>query len=328
MRSLLRHILLVICISQSTSLFAQQITQFSQYLNNYYLVNPAATDLNGYLNIDFSYRRQETGQIQGLSSSYLSIYGTLSSSNSSQYMSHGFRDRKRIQNSTAAIFNPKLTPVIGAIISKDNFGLVDRSTFHFSTGLHLPLNEKYTISTAATVGSVLLNVSNDYYILENNDVPFWQFINGFDRERFLDLGLGIWLYSDQLQFGYGIERMFSGNSLEEGNDESFKITSNHFISIGFKMNITGDLQIIPTLLQRIDNTDNIGVDYTVKAIYKNRIWSTVSLRRKSILVFNMGFAINPTISINYSYDNGSLNQGIESLSANEFALKFNLQAKK
>jgi type IX secretion system PorP/SprF family membrane protein len=324
MKRLKKYMILLALLNHSFSGFSQQVTQFSQYLNNNFLVNPAATNVNDHLNLDFSFRQQETGNIKSINSSYLSIYGALYAPKPSQKMTHGFRDKKYIENSSAGAFSAEITPVIGAIISKDNFGLVERSTFHVSTGIHLPLNSRYTLSTGATIGSVLLNVSDDYFVLEENDLPFLNFVNGFNKQSFLDLGLGIWLYSDNLQVGYCLERLYSGNSLKAGNQETFKTNNQHFIQLGFRLPLNKDWQITPTILARINKMEPRGMDYSMKAIYKNRLWSTISLRKQSLLVFNLGVNVSPYLSVNYSYDHGSIDQGMESLSANELALEINL----
>tara|TARA_R110001599_G_C12268746_1_gene661135 strand:- start:3659 stop:4360 length:702 start_codon:yes stop_codon:yes gene_type:complete len=214
----------------TSNIFAQQITEFSQYLNNTYLINPAATNISNQWNLDFSVRKQESIRINDINSYYMSAYGAIKSSNPRQKMSNGFRLNKFVDNSTIKAFDPKPIPVLGAIISKDNFGLIEKTTFHVTTGMHLPLNARYSLSTAATIGHVQLNVSDEYFVLEDNDLPFNQFITGFNKEKFLDLGLGIWLYSDQLQLGYGIKRLFSGNSQDQESEEGFKIRNQHLLS--------------------------------------------------------------------------------------------------
>jgi len=314
---------LIVCLP----LRSQQVVEFSQYLNNPYLINPAATDVSRLLNVDMSMRKQQSRRIKNISSYYVSVYGTLKKPNPRQEMINGFRVRKYVNNSTVSIYNPKPTPVIGAIVSKDNFGLVEKTNMHFTTGLHLPLNARYTISTAASIGQVLLNVSDHYTILEDNDIPFYQFVHGFDRQSLLDLGLSIWLYSDKIQAGYAIQRLFSGNSVHDGNGETFKIKNFHVVSLGYKLQLNKDWQLIPSIIYRISSLEENKADITLRAVFNDRLWASFSMRKEEILVFNVGLKITSDISFNYSYDYGTANKGRESLSANEIALKISILPK-
>lgn len=324
----LYRLFLIGLILLTNNAFAQQITEFSQYLNNNYLINPAATNISNYLNLDFSVRKQESNRINDVSSYYMSVYGTIKSPILTQKMSNGFRLTRYVDNSTIKAFNPKPIPVIGAVISKDNFGLLEKTTAHITTGIHLPLSARYSLSTAATIGQVRLNVSDDYFILEDNDLPFNQFITSFNKEKFLDLGLGIWFYSDQLQLGYGIKRLFSGNSSNQESEDGFKIKNQHLINAGYKFTLNSDWQLISSLLYRVSPYEKNTSDYSMKLIFKENLWTTLSLRKEKILVFNLGLKLNDSISFSYSYDHGSKNQGTESLSANEIAFQFSTSKSK
>ena len=327
MRRLSVHIVLFLGLILSQSLRGQQVIEFSQYLNNPYLINPAATDLSRLLNVDMSIRKQQSRREKDISSYYVSVYGTLKKPNPRQEMINGFRTRKFVNNSTVSLFNPKPTPVIGVIVSKDNFGLVEKTGLHFTTGMHLPLNARYTLSAAAAVGQVLLNVSDKYTILEDNDIPFYQFIHAFDRESLLDLGLSLYLYSDQIQAGYTIQRLFTGNSVHYGNSETFRIRNFHVISVGYKIQLNQDWQLIPSMIYRISSLEENRADITMRAVFNDKLWTSFSMRKEEILVFNFGLKISPNISFNYSYDFGTANAGRESLSANEVALKVSILPK-
>ena len=328
MKRLTLHIVFLIGLMASPSLWSQQVAEFSQYLNNPYLINPAATDISRLFNVDLSMRKQQSRRIKDISSYYVSVYGTLKKPNPRQSMTNGFRDRKYVSNSTVEVYNPKPTPVIGVIVSRDNFGLVQKTNMHLSTGIHLPLSARYTLSTAASIGHILLNVSDYHTVLEDNDIPFYQFIQGFDRESILDLGLSMWLYSDQLQVGYSVHRLFSGNSVHAGNDETFKVRNFHVISLGYKLQLSQDWQLIPSMIYRVSSLEENKADVSLRAIFKNKLWTGFSVRKENILVFNLGFKASSNITVGYSYDTGSIDEGRESLTANEISLKVAILSKK
>lgn len=322
MRKIFFHISFLILLSIS-SVFGQQISQYSQYLSNRYLINPAASDLQNNLNIQFSYRSQKNIVFRTTDAYYVSVYGSLDDVSSQQVTRSGFRDSKKIIKSTVESYNAKLVQVMGAIVSRDNFGLVDRLTAHVNYGAHIPLNKTYTLSAAATLGYVGLNVSDEYFVLDARDYPFQQFLNGFQNQSFADVGLGIWLYSSNIQLGYSVQKLFSGNSLDTNQDNSFQIDNQHFIYGAYKLDLRG-VSLIPSLLFRIDHHYGEAFDYTLKADYENKIWLSGSLRNSEILVLNLGYAFTPALMLNYSYDQGSISDPINGISANEISITLKL----
>lgn len=322
MRKVLFHIGFLLLLSIS-SVYGQQISQYSQYLSNRYLINPAASDLQNSLNIQFSYRSQKNVVFRTTDAYYVSVYGSLDDVSSQQITKAGFRDQKKIINSTVKSYNAKLVQVMGGIVSRDNFGLVDRLTAHVNYGAHIPLNKTYTLSTAATLGYVGLNVSDEYFVFEAGDYPFQKFLNGFQNQSFADVGLGVWLYSSKLQLGYSVQKLFSGNSLEADQDNSFQIDNQHFIYGAYRLDLRG-FSLTPSLLFRIDHHYGRALDYTLKADYQNKIWLAGSLRNSEILVLNIGYAFTPALMLNYSYDQGSISDPINGISANEISLTLKL----
>lgn len=301
---------------------AQQVSQFSQYLNDNYLINPAASELSPGFSLQVSYRQQQNQVLRATDSYYISAFKTISTISPKQFTNNNFRLTNRQQNSTVSAYNAKMVHVAGGIISRDNFGLVERTTAHGNYGIHLPLNKRYTLSTAASIGYVGLNVSDQYYVLNENDRPFQNFIDGFSNASFMDLALGVWLYSDQLQLGYSIERLFSGNSLSDGDDETFNISIQHFISAGYKIDFS-KWSVITSALHRINHQNGQGTDLSLKAIYKNKLWLGGSLRNQDVSVFHLGFRVNTSLDFNYTYDHSSRNQqGFQM--ANEISLKLRL----
>lgn len=317
-------ILLVLLISNSAS-FGQQLSQFSQYLDNYYIVNPAATNINYGANLDFSVRHQRSQVFNELSSAYISIYFGLSRPNSKQIMEQSFRiNDDVVRLSSGGYYNPKITHIVGTTMSRDKFGLVDKTTSYLTYGLHIPLSRKYSISAASKIGVALLNVNDDFFVLEGGDLPFNNFINVFEKNSFMDLGMGLWLYSDEVFLGYSMERLFKGNSLSGNTDDDFEILSQHFISVGFKFNTSRHLTLTPSLFIRYRPMEPASIDYNLRASYKTFIWMNASLRKQQFLVASIGLKIKENLWFKYSYDHGANKNTFEGISANEIALSANL----
>ena len=69
-------LLLPLLLLAAAPALAQQQAQYSQYMNNNYLLNPGATGVEDYIDVKFSYRTQWTG-LEGAPKTY---YASINSS--------------------------------------------------------------------------------------------------------------------------------------------------------------------------------------------------------------------------------------------------------
>src|SRR3982751_6784723 len=76
MKRALPLLLLLLLLLASTRAQAQQQAQYSQYMNNNYILNPGATGVEDYIDVKFSYRTQWTG-LEGAPKTY---YASITSS--------------------------------------------------------------------------------------------------------------------------------------------------------------------------------------------------------------------------------------------------------
>src|ERR687889_717164 len=76
MKRVLTVLLLPLLLLASAPARAQQQAQYSQYMNNNYILNPGTTGVEDYIDVKFSYRTQWTG-LEGAPKTY---YASASSS--------------------------------------------------------------------------------------------------------------------------------------------------------------------------------------------------------------------------------------------------------
>src|SRR5690606_37647426 len=72
-----RFLLLLISLLVASAGFSQQLPQYSQYMHNLYVVNPASAGMNDYLDVNLSFRQQWTGIDDAPRTYYLSATGAL-----------------------------------------------------------------------------------------------------------------------------------------------------------------------------------------------------------------------------------------------------------
>lgn len=299
---------------------AQQLSQFSQYLENKYLINPAATDIQNNLSVNLGYRNQWTGFPGKTGTFYLTAYAPLKKPDPSHYMQASMRLSSR-RNAQALKLLPTPTPdiIAGLIVTNDNFGLYKKTTTHVSLGVHMPLTRFISLSVAPKIGLVNLNLQKELFVLEENDIPFRSFIDQFQNATFMDIGMGVWLYSDKFFLGYSMEQLLR-NQNTSPDQTSFEFLTHHFYTAGIRLRSDQPLKIVPSILIRTNKVTPSSIDVGVRLEYQDRIWSSVSVRRSKAVITSFGLFLSQKMKATYSYDWGYRDSGREYFSAHEITL--------
>ncbi|RYZ32779.1 MAG: type IX secretion system membrane protein PorP/SprF, partial [Sphingobacteriales bacterium] len=149
-------VMLVVCSSAT----AQQRAQYSQYVFNNFLLNPALTGIEDYTDAKIGYRRQWVGMEGAPTSFYASIHTSIGKSDNT-------KKQKQFQRRTAT---PKALPAagakkknyriyrtrphhgLGAIMQSERSGPLTRTGFQASYAFHLPISKQFKLAMGAATG--------------------------------------------------------------------------------------------------------------------------------------------------------------------------------
>ncbi|MCO6360498.1 PorP/SprF family type IX secretion system membrane protein [Roseivirga pacifica] len=317
--------LLFVLMLAMPRLQAQQLAQYSQYLNNYYLINSAATDIQNNVKMHLGYRGQWSGFQNSPQTIYLSAYAPLNKPNDSQYMQSAMRLSDRV-DSTALTnkFQTVGNHLIGTTITSDNLGLFNKTTFHVAYTYHLTLTRKLRLAASPKVGFVNLNLADDLRVLEDNDQPFESFVNEYDQIGMADLGFGLWLYSDDFFAGYSMEQLLKNKTSNIEAGDEYEFLPHHFFMLGFKYKIAPRWNLVPNALIRLVNGTPASIDMSVKAEYGSRLWGALSYRKGNAFVVMVGAKVSDRFSFGYSFDHSTNITQLNQINAHELTLQVNV----
>lgn len=322
----LLNISMILCLLLSSKFGqAQQLAQYSQYLDNYYLVNSAATNLQNNVQVNFGFRHFWTDFAGSPKTIYLSAYAPLTKPDASQYMQSAMRltdnlDTTSLKSTIASLSNH----VVGLIVTQDDIGLFRKTTSHFTYSFHMPLTKDISISASPKLGWVHLSLNDDLRVLEDNDQPFQNFINNHQQQGMLDLGFGLWLYSDTFFFGYSLEQLTKSNAFEAEDIDGVEFQPHHFVMAGYRYRLSPYLNLVPNFMIRHTNGVPTSIDYSIRAEYGSKLWASLSYRRGNSLVMLLGMAISHQMSFSYSFDHSTNINQLNRVNAHEFSLRMNV----
>lgn len=304
---------------------AQQLAQYSQYLDNYFLINTAATNLQNNMQLSMGYRRHWTGFQGSPNSFYLTAYAPLTKPSPSQYMQASMRLRNQMNAARLKTQEkPKSNHVVGAILTQDDIGIFSKNTVHLTYSFHLPVSKSISISFSPKVGWMHLSLNDELTVLEANDLPFQEFLMTHERQGMADLGFGLWLYSDKFFVGYSMEQLVRNNALNNQSLSGFEFEPHHFGMMGFRLKVNTYLRIVPHALVRYVDQHLFNVDYSMRFEYGTRLWASISYRKENAVVGLIGMAISRQLAFNYSFDHSNNIQELNRVNAHEISLRFSL----
>ena len=315
------------CIGILGSAFAQQQAQYSQFMVNPYLVNPALSGAEDFLDIKFGYRQQWVGLGEGNSAPttmYFSAHMPIGKANVAQthkgdyHNWHGigvlaYKDQQGIYNATNGNSN-KWSNTYAALNYAYNLKLTDGSGFnaHHKDGMRLAMGAFLGMNKGA------LNTDFTYPI----DIDPTQ--SGVDPSAFggsnvstmdFDLSIGGLLYfREAFTFGLSTFQSLGGTFDFVNNNSRFK--RHYYAHLAYKFEMQDHIYIWPSLLwKQVGNI--ISYDLNARLDYHDQIFGGISFRmgngvefRNSAVTLMAGGLIE-LIEHNHDFRKGKHRYGIE-----------------
>ncbi|XLS29582.1 type IX secretion system membrane protein PorP/SprF [Flavobacteriaceae bacterium M23B6Z8] len=278
------HLLVLFSMLSWLAVFSQQNPQFSQYLQNSMVLNPAITGTENYLEFALAYRNQWTGfpgAPKTATFTFQSPSGLL------------FSDRSDITESHSGL---------GAFIYSDETGPISRSGYYVSYAYHLKVSNDWFVSLGTYVGGSQFRFDENEVVLVDN--PQDILIQSFSTTN-LDISLGMYAYSNYLFLGFSANQLLDSRipyDVQSGVLTTGRLNRNFNFLIGSRISLDRDWTVIPAGVIRTLVDAPLQWDLSVKTEYQNRLWAGISYRNKESFYALAGFRLMERLSVSYSYD--------------------------
>lgn len=303
-------VFLLLLLSISLGGVAQQKPQYSQYMINNYLLNPAISGIEDYADIKLGWRNQWSGIEGSPETYYLTAHTRIGkgrrhvSPGSSESRTHAFAEDKRIPVAREII------PYhgIGIVLLRDQFGAFSRTEANLTYAFHLPLTATMRASAGAAVGVTQEALREDELIFDNSDPAG---IGG--RAYRPNLALGLWLYSTDFYVGVSGTELLA-NTVAFGDSELQRENPEHhyFLTGAYRYDVTEKLAVVPSVMVKWLRPMPLSIDYNARMIYNDRVWAGASYRHNDGFAVLAGLTINHIFDLGYSYDMRNQSIGRES----------------
>ncbi len=265
-------------------IFAQQEAQYSMYMFNQLLINPAVTGTEDYMDTKVGGRWQWTGIDNAPKNFYATFHTPVKKLRSE------FDDVK-----------PLAWHGLGGFVTGEVTGPINKYKIYGSYAYHIPLTSKYILSLGTFLGVQNYYINKDKLNFGDNQTD--NALNGNVSALSPDGSVGTWFYSKKLYAGLSILQIFNNKiAVTDGTNSQAKLNRHYFFTVGYKIDLDSNWSLVPSVLVKGLTPAPIQFDINLKVRYQNRLWFGFSYRNKDALVGMIGVTIDNKIDIGYAYD--------------------------
>ncbi|MEL1247813.1 PorP/SprF family type IX secretion system membrane protein [Flavobacterium helocola] len=267
----MKTILTIICAFILQSMYSQQDSQYTQYMYNTPLVNPAYAGSRETITAFLLHRNQWVGLEGAPVTNNFSINMPVGDSNFG----------------------------IGLNFVNDKIGPVSENEISADLAYFIQVSENYKLSLGlkGTANLFQLDV-NKLRIFDPADPQF----QNVDTEFSPNVGAGLYLFSDKTYFGLSIPNFFESYRYNDNNVEITKEKMHFYFIAGHVFTISPNIDFKPAVLSKIVEGAPLQADVTANFLFFDKLTLGAAYRWDASVSALAGFQISDSWFIGYGYD--------------------------
>lgn len=249
---------------------AQQDPQYTQYMYNMNVVNPAYAGLNEGLAINLLYRNQ-----------WSSLDGS----------------PVTFTLNTHAPISEKVG--LGVSLIRDELGPVTETNAYADFSYTIDVSSTFQLALGLKAGATFHDIGLVGLELQDPGDPFFsENIN----QTTPNIGTGALLYSDNFYVGLSVPNLLNSVHLDTNDFKIGSETNHYFLTSGYVFQTTDHLKLKPSVLVKSAFDAPVSFDVNLNALFLEKFELGVSYRLDDSFSGIVGFQATPEVRIGYAYD--------------------------
>ena len=267
----MKTILTIICAFILQSMYSQQDSQYTQYMYNTPLVNPAYAGSRETITAFLLHRNQWVGLDGAPVTNNFSINMPVGDSNFG----------------------------VGLNFVNDEIGPVSENEISADLAYFIQISENYKLSLGlkGTANLFQLDV-NKLRIFDPADPQF----QNVDTEFSPNVGAGLYLFSDKTYFGFSVPNFFESYRYNDNNVEITKEKMHFYFIAGHVFTLSPNIDFKPAVLSKIVEGAPLQADVTANFLFFDKLTLGAAYRWDASVSALAGFQISDSWFIGYGYD--------------------------
>lgn len=306
MNKFLLFLFILLYFLYSRNVYAQQDSQYTQYMYNTININSAYTGSRGVLSVLGLYRTQWVGLDEAPKTQTFAIHSPI---------------------------NEKNKIGIGLSIINDKAGPSQETNFSANFSYTVSFSEKSRLSLGLNAGGNLLDV--DLISLRKYNANDQLLLQDIDRKFTPSVGLGLYYRSNDFYVGLSAPNVLETNHFDEGSLSSTSIQTsflaseriNYYLIAGYVFEVAPLIKLKPALLTKYIQGSPWQVDFSANVLFYDKFTLGASYRFSKAFSALAGFQVSESIMLGLSYDREITKLGKSEFSKGsfEFFLRYELK---
>ena len=294
-----KRFLIFIVTLVAASSYAQQDSQFTNYMYNTININPAYAGSRGVLSIFGLHRNQWVGLDGAPVTNTLSINSPINNSNFG----------------------------IGLSLVNDRIGPSDENSFSLDISYSVKTSETYKLSFGVKATANLLNVDFTKLNIYNPGDVLAQY--NIDNKFSPNVGAGVYLHSNKTYVGLSVPNFLETSHFDKG-ESTFTANSvaserMHFYLIGGHVfDLSENVKLKPAFLTKMVQGASLQVDLSANFLFNDKFTLGAAYRWDAAASLLAGFQVSDSWFIGYGYDMEVTKLANYNSGSHEFFLRYEL----
>lgn len=279
---------------------AQQDPQYTQYMYNMNVVNPAYAGSKEALSIGLLYRSQ-----------WVSI-------------------NDAPKTATLSVHSPVGKNVgLGFSVISDKIGPVEENNVFADFSYTLNLGGEHRLAFGVKAGATFQNIGlfsdvGNGYVPDPSDEAFSENTSN----TYLNIGSGVFYYTDKFYVSFSVPNMLKSTYLDvTNNGQQFEYGSevlHYFFSSGYVFDLSSNTKFKPSFLLKSAFEAPTSLDLSANFLFYDRFEIGATYRLDDSVGAMANFAVTPQIRIGYAYDYVTSDLNIRTSGSHEIMVLFDL----
>ena len=257
------------CFSQMQ---AQQDPQYTQYMYNANMINPAYAGSRGTLNVFGMYRTQWVGLDGAPKTANVSVSTPLGESGLG----------------------------LGVNFTNDRLGAMDENNISVDLAYAIDLNADYKLAFGLKATANLLSVDYTKLNIHNPTDPVSQ--ENLNNKFNPNIGAGVYLYSDKAYVGLSVPNFLTTDRYDDNDITTMRQKMHFYLMGGYVFDVSENLLFKPAALVKAVSGVPLQVDLTANFLLYDKFTLGAAYRWDASVSALAGFQVNDNLFVGYSYD--------------------------
>ena len=286
------RILLFVLMFTGVLSYAQQDSQFTQYMYNTININPAYAGSRGALSMFALHRTQWVGFEGAPVTNTVSLNTPINESNLG----------------------------LGVSLINDKIGPTTENTISADLSYTLQTSEIWKLSFGIKATANLFDLDPSKLNPVNATDPSLQNYNKFTP----NIGAGLYLHSDKAYVGISVPNFIQTNRYDDNEVAIFKEKINYYLIAGYVVDLNDYVKFKPALLTKMVKGAPLQVDVSTNFMFYDKFMLGVAYRWSASVSAMAGFQITDGLYIGYGYDHETTNLQKYNSGSHEIFLRYEL----